>query len=52
MEPVWDDAPDERLLATARAEPSAFGAFYRRHEDRVLSYFLAPASEIPRSRPT
>jgi RNA polymerase sigma-70 factor (ECF subfamily) len=41
MEPVWDDAPDERLLATARAEPSAFGAFYRRHEDRVLSYFLA-----------
>ena len=41
MEPVWDDAPDERLLATTRAEPAAFGAFYRRHEDRVLSYFLA-----------
>jgi RNA polymerase sigma factor (sigma-70 family) len=41
MEPVWDDAPDERLLATARAEPSAFGAFYRRHEDQVLGYFLA-----------
>ncbi len=41
MTPVWDDAPDEGLLATARAEPSAFGAFYRRHEDRVLSYFLA-----------
>jgi DNA-directed RNA polymerase specialized sigma24 family protein len=41
MAPVWDDAPDERLLATARAEPGAFGGFYRRYEDRVLSYFLA-----------
>jgi len=41
MSPVWDDAPDERLLAIARAEPSAFGAFYRRHEDSVLGYFLA-----------
>jgi RNA polymerase sigma factor (sigma-70 family) len=38
---VWDDAPDEGLLSTARAEPAAFGAFYRRHEDRVLGYFLA-----------
>jgi RNA polymerase sigma factor (sigma-70 family) len=28
-------------LALARREPSAFGAFYRRHEDRMLSYFLA-----------
>jgi RNA polymerase sigma factor (sigma-70 family) len=41
MSPVWDDTPDERLLATARDEPTAFGAFYRRHEDRVLGYFLA-----------
>jgi RNA polymerase sigma factor (sigma-70 family) len=41
MAPVWDEAPDEQLLATTRAEPAAFGAFYRRHEDRVLSYFLA-----------
>lgn len=41
MQPVWDEAPDERLLAEARAEPGAFGAFYRRHEDRMLSYFLA-----------
>jgi RNA polymerase sigma factor (sigma-70 family) len=41
MSPVWDDAPDETLLAQARFEPSAFGAFYRRHEDRVLAYFLA-----------
>ena len=40
MSAVWDETPDERLLATARAEPAAFGAFYRRHEDRVLSYFL------------
>ena len=40
MSPVWDEAPDERLLATARAEPAAFGAFYRRHEDGVLGYFL------------
>ena len=45
MTPVWDDAPDEELLATARAEPAAFGAFYRRHEDRVLSYFLARVGE-------
>jgi RNA polymerase sigma factor (sigma-70 family) len=41
VEPVWGDAPDETLLARARREPGAFGAFYRRHEDRMLSYFLA-----------
>jgi RNA polymerase sigma factor (sigma-70 family) len=41
MSPVWDDAPDERLLATTGAEPAAFGLFYRRHEDSVLGYFLA-----------
>ena len=41
MGSVWDEAPDESLLTTARAEPSAFGAFYRRHEDRVLGYVLA-----------
>jgi RNA polymerase sigma factor (sigma-70 family) len=41
VEPAWGDAPDERLLALARREPAAFGAFYRRHEDRMLSYFLA-----------
>jgi RNA polymerase sigma factor (sigma-70 family) len=41
MAPVWDDAPDEQLLARTRGEPSAFGVFYRRHEDRVLGYFLA-----------
>jgi RNA polymerase sigma factor (sigma-70 family) len=41
VEPVWGDAPDEELLAMARREPGAFGTFYRRHEDRMLSYFLA-----------
>jgi D-alanyl-D-alanine carboxypeptidase len=41
MTAVRDAAPDERLLLTARAEPGAFGVFYRRHEDRVLGYFLA-----------
>ena len=41
MAPVWDDTPDEQLLARTRGEPSAFGVFYRRHEDRVLGYFLA-----------
>jgi RNA polymerase sigma-70 factor (ECF subfamily) len=41
MSPVSDDAPDETLLAATRTEPAAFGAFYRRHEDRVLGYFLA-----------
>jgi RNA polymerase sigma factor (sigma-70 family) len=41
VEPVWGGAPDETLLARARSEPAAFGAFYRRHEDRMLSYFLA-----------
>ena len=41
VEPVWGEAPDETLLERARREPGAFGAFYRRHEDRMLSYFLA-----------
>jgi RNA polymerase sigma factor (sigma-70 family) len=41
VEPVWGDAPDETLLERTRREPGAFGAFYRRHEDRMLSYFLA-----------
>jgi RNA polymerase sigma factor (sigma-70 family) len=41
MAPVWDEAPDETLLQSTRREPAAFGAFYRRHEDRMLGYFLA-----------
>jgi RNA polymerase sigma factor (sigma-70 family) len=45
VEPVWADAPDEALLGMARREPGAFGAFYRRHEDRVLAYFLARVGE-------
>jgi RNA polymerase sigma factor (sigma-70 family) len=42
---AWEEAPDEALLQSARREPAAFGAFYRRHEDRVLSYFLARVGE-------
>jgi RNA polymerase sigma factor (sigma-70 family) len=41
VKPVWGDAPDETLLAMTRREPHAFAAFYRRHEDRILCYFLA-----------
>lgn len=36
----WDEAPDETLLEMARRRPPAFGAFYRRYEDRVLAFFL------------
>lgn len=35
-----DPRPDEVLLAAARREPAAFGAFYARHEDAVLLFFL------------
>jgi RNA polymerase sigma-70 factor (ECF subfamily) len=45
MAPVWNEAPDETLLEMSRAEPGAFGVFYRRHEDRMLSYFLARAGD-------
>jgi RNA polymerase sigma-70 factor (ECF subfamily) len=41
----WDDAPDEALVEMARAEPAAFGAFYRRHEERMLSYFIVRAGD-------
>lgn len=35
------EAPtDEDLLLATRSDPEAFGAFYRRHEERVLRYFL------------
>jgi RNA polymerase sigma-70 factor, ECF subfamily len=33
-------ASDESLLARTAAEPEVFGVFYRRHEDRVVRYFL------------
>jgi RNA polymerase sigma factor (sigma-70 family) len=32
---------DEELLAAARSDPAAFGAFYRRFEGRMLRYFLS-----------
>jgi RNA polymerase sigma factor (sigma-70 family) len=41
VERAWDRAPDEELLGAARREPAAFGAFYRRYEERVLRYFLS-----------
>ncbi len=40
METVWDRSSDDELLGAARADPLAFGAFYRRHEQRMLAFFL------------
>jgi RNA polymerase sigma factor (sigma-70 family) len=31
---------DEALLASVASEPEAFALFYRRHENRILRYFL------------
>jgi hypothetical protein len=31
---------DESLLAGTATEPELFGVFYRRHEDRIVRYFL------------
>jgi RNA polymerase sigma factor (sigma-70 family) len=31
---------DEVLLGSVAADPEAFGVFYRRHENRILRYFL------------
>lgn len=36
----WERESDDELLLAARSEPAAFGAFYRRHEERLLRYFL------------
>jgi RNA polymerase sigma factor (sigma-70 family) len=36
----WDSSSDEELLEAARCEPVAFGVFYRRFEERVLSFFI------------
>lgn len=33
--------PDAELLAAAAGDPEAFGAFYRRHEERILRFFRA-----------
>jgi RNA polymerase sigma factor (sigma-70 family) len=35
----WAELPDAELLAVAREQPEAFGAFYRRHARVVLAYF-------------
>lgn len=36
----WEDRSDDELLVASSKEPDAFGAFYRRHEDAVLHFFL------------
>lgn len=36
-----DARPDAELLAATVEEPEAFGAFYRRHADAVLTFLLA-----------
>lgn len=35
----WAELSDAQLLALARDQPEAFGAFYRRHARVVLAYF-------------
>jgi RNA polymerase sigma-70 factor (ECF subfamily) len=37
---VMRDDADEDLLARVKAEPEAFGEFYRRYERAVLGYFM------------
>jgi len=37
----WHAESDEQLLAAARSDPAAFGAFYMRFEERILRYFLS-----------
>jgi RNA polymerase sigma factor (sigma-70 family) len=38
---VVDDArPDAELLAATARDPQAFGLFYRRHEQRILRFFV------------
>jgi RNA polymerase sigma factor (sigma-70 family) len=45
MERAWDRLPDDDLLAAARKDGEAFATFYRRHEERVLAFFLARAGD-------
>jgi RNA polymerase sigma factor (sigma-70 family) len=40
METVSDRSSDDEMLRAARSDPRAFGAFYRRHEERMLAFFL------------
>jgi RNA polymerase sigma factor (sigma-70 family) len=37
----WEGESDDALLGATRSDPAAFGAFYRRFEERMLRYFLA-----------
>jgi RNA polymerase sigma factor (sigma-70 family) len=37
---VDTEIADHVLLAAVQSDPDAFGTFYRRHENRVLRYFL------------
>src|SRR5688572_12610650 len=41
----WDHASDEVLLESSAASPEAFGAFYRRYEERVVRYFVRRVGE-------
>jgi RNA polymerase sigma factor (sigma-70 family) len=36
----FEDRTDEDLLKATRRDPEAFGAFYRRHEQAMLVYYL------------
>jgi RNA polymerase sigma factor (sigma-70 family) len=36
----WERSSDEELLQASRREPTAFGVFYGRHEERMLRYFF------------
>jgi RNA polymerase sigma factor (sigma-70 family) len=45
MERGWDRLPDDELLLAAGSDGEAFAAFYRRHEERVLAFFLARAGD-------
>jgi RNA polymerase sigma factor (sigma-70 family) len=45
MSSAWEREPDETLLAASAREPAAFGAFYRRHEERILRWFLVRAGD-------
>src|SRR5437764_8557783 len=38
--PGWEFADDDRLLAAAADDASAFTAFYRRYERPVLAFFF------------
>jgi RNA polymerase sigma-70 factor (ECF subfamily) len=40
MPVAYDRLDDRELITRARREPDAFAAFYRRHVDNVLGYFM------------